>query len=58
MSFNEDYPNRKDKRKPYYPSDSRSVDPWCRGRDKKCPGCQMKYKYKQEKRKKIIEEEE
>lgn len=48
-SFDKDYPNRKDRRKPYYESDSRSVDHHCRGRDKICPWCQGKYKYKRKK---------
>jgi len=43
MSFDKDYPNRKDKRSPYY--DSRNFDRTCRNHGT-CPSCQGKHKYK------------
>lgn len=43
MSFDKDYPNRKDIRKPY--RDSRRFDTTCRNHGS-CPSCDKKRKYK------------
>lgn len=47
MGFDKNYPNRKDKRKPYY--DSRSFDHTCRSHGS-CSACQGKREYKVKKR--------
>jgi hypothetical protein len=52
MGFDKDYPNRKDKRKPY--RGSKAVDGTCRNHGS-CPYCQKARKYKLKKQEPIKE---
>ena len=49
MSFNKDYPNRKDWRKPYNPGSAKDVDVTCRNHGS-CPWCKMCRKHKHRRR--------
>ena len=54
MSFDNDYPNRKDRRKPYYRS--KQVDRSCRNHGS-CPWCEGNRTHRNERRKPIEEDQ-
>jgi ferredoxin len=54
LSFDKDYPNRKDKRKPHF--GSKAIDSTCRSHGS-CVACQMKLKYKRKKNYKEVTDE-